>query len=524
MSFDNIKDKNNYESPAFYVNGASQFSGNAVFGNSLVTYTDRETGKIYKALANNKAGSANNPAKVIFWGANEANTKVGEETNWHSDFDFHGKTWFDYRVRIGRDTTDHLASNSYDNAGQHNGSLEILGKNAEAALKISGKVHFEDGQQSYWQAQQLTFEADSDPTQETGNISRLVLNSGRDYKNAELYSTNNINITSDSEINVEGNSGVNVGSNGNIKLNSSAETSVVSKSNIGITSEGNIELLTKTSDTSITLKNTNNGSIILGNNTKETDIDLLTNNGTISAKYKANGSFKVTLAGANNDDKITADSSSITLQTNSKASIILSNDTSSGSISSNANSITSAANTITHYCGDAEKISINSTNSIFKYDGSNSISLSNGSATLAGGGNNITLDSSKIAINVDSEIVNFNSSGTVFSNSNIAADNLNLSGNGTLSIYQKTGASLSLGSTAANLGISDTSLNLTKDTATITSPTIYLKFNSSNEALRIWRNASNIAEIYVNHQLQCASNLRVASGYLYIGDYAISIS
>ena len=107
---------------------------------------------------------------------------------------------------------------------------------------------------------------------------------------------------------------------------------------------------------------------------------------------------------------------------------------------------------------------------------------------------------SKIAINVDSEIVNFNSSGTVFSNSNIAADNLNLSGNGTLSIYQKTGASLSLGSTAANLGISDTSLNLTKDTATITSPTIYLKFNSSNEALRIWRNASNIAEIYVNHQ------------------------
>ena len=524
MSFDNIKNKNNYESPAFYVNGASQFSGNAVFGNSLVTYTDRETGKIYKVLANNKAGSANNPAKVIFWGANEESTKIGEETNWHSDFDFHGKTWFDYRVRIGRDTTDHLASNSYDNAGQHNGSLEILGKNAEAALKISGKVHFEDGQQSYWQAQQLTFEADSDPTQETGNISRLVLNSGRDYKNAELYSTNNINITSDSEINVEGNSGVNVGSSGNIKLNSSAETSVVSKSNIGITSEGNIELLTKTSDTSIILKNTNNGSIILGNNTKKTDIDLLTDNGTISAKYKSSGSFKVTLAGTNNDDKITANSNSITLQTNSKASIILSNDASNGYISSNANSITSVANTLTHLCGDAEKISVNSTSSIFKYDGSNSLSLSNGNATLTGGGNNITLDSSKIAINVGSEIVNFNSSGTVFTNSNIAADNLNLTGNGTLSIYQKTGASLSLGSTAANLGISDTSINLTKTDATITSPTIYLKFNSSNEALRIWRNASNIAEIYVNHQLQCASNLRVASGYLYIGDYAISIS
>ena len=203
---------------------------------------------------------------------------------------------------------------------------------------------------------------------------------------------------------------------------------------------------------------------------------------------------------------------------------MLSNDASSGSISSSANSITSVANTLTHNCGDAEKISINSTNSIFKYDNSNSLSLSNGNATLTGSGNNITLNSSKIAINVGSEIVNFNSSGTVFTNSNIAADNLNLSGGGTLSIYQKTGASLSLGSTAANLGISDTSINLAKNTATITSPTIYLKFNSSNEALRIWRNASNIPEIYVDHQLQCASNLRVASGYLYIGDYAISIS
>lgn len=558
----NIADRNNKESPSFYVNGASQFSGDVVFGNSLVqgtiskdTNADAEAkdiGKTYTALGNNKQTDPN-PTKIIFWGANknatldEAPTEDNPDKkvpNWHSDFDFHGKTWFDYRVRIGRDKDDHLASDSYETSGTQRGSLEILGKSLggtgyekEAALMVSGKILFKDGHESYWKAKQLTFETDTSTNPETSeNVSRLVLNcydkESKVYKNAELYSTGDVNITSVSKINLTGKTGINVGSEGNIELDSSAATNIVSNNNIKIDSEnGNIDLFTEKTGASITLKNNDNGTISLGNEGTKTDINLLTNNGTINARYKSSGSFKVTLARTNNDDdKIIADSSSITLQTNSKASIILSNDTSSGSISSNANSITSTAAKLTHNCDDIKKISIDSTNSVFKHDDDYLLTLGgyngNKETKLVGGGsgNYISLNSSRVAINVGSEIVKFNSSGTTFTNANITADGLNLTGTGTLNISQKTGASLSLGNTAATLSISKTSFELTGTTATITAPTIYLNFDSSTEALKVWKNSDNTMEILVDQQLNCSSNLKVNSGCLYIGNYSISIN
>lgn len=466
MSFDNIKDKNNKESPMFYINGASQFSGNVVFGNSLAEYTDQETGKIYKTLANNKEGGTDNPAKIIFWGANEENTKTGSETNWHSDFDFHGKTWFDYRVRIGHDATDHLASNSYDEAGQHNGSLEILGKNSNAALKVSGKIHFEDGQESYQQAQQITLEANSKEDRSAGgNVSRLTLNKSNNYKDAELYSSGNVEIASDTNTNITSASNTNIGSTINTNIDADVDTNITSK-------DGNVTLEIKGINKQIILNNKENGTIKLGNINKNTTIEFLTNSGSINAKYKTSGSFKVTLAGtveASNVDKIIANSSSLTLKTNSDTSIEL--------INSN-NTINSKADNFIHSVKDNEKININSTNSIFKYDDSSKLNLSNKNIDLFVDDSIINLISERISLNSKEVSINrnakfgtfsgssVNNSGTfstMFEDASIYAKGLNLVGNGILSISQESGASLSLSENDFSMQKENTKIEGTSD-------------------------------------------------------------
>ena len=538
MLFDNIKDKNNKESPMFYINGASQFSGNVVFGNSLVTYTDQETGKVYKTLANNKVGSADSPSKIIFWGANEENTKNGEETNWHSDFDFHGKTWFDYRVRIGRDITDHLASNSYDEAGQHNGSLEILGKNSSTALKVSGKIHFEDGQESYQQAQQITLEANSKIDHSAdGNISRLILNKGPTYKDAELYSSGNIEIISDTNTNVNSVLNTNISSVVNTNINSDIDTNITSGNNTSITSkDGNITLEIKGANKEIILSNKENGAIKLGNIAKNTNIEFITNNGSINAKYKSNGNFKVSLVGnteANNVDKVIADGSSLKLKTNSDASIELLNS---------KNTINSKADNFTHFVKDNEKININSTNSVFKYDDSSKLNLSDKSINLSVEDSiiklipeEISLNSKKVSINdiakfgifSGSSVNNAGTFSTMFEDASIYAKGLDLVGNGTLSIRQEAGASLSLSKENFVLQQLSTKIEGTSDNLNLCGSK-NINFKLGNSALpsvvgfNTLSNGSRTAFFDIDTSFN--NKLNVQSGSLIIGGYAVSIS
>lgn len=547
----NITDRNSKESPSFYVNGASQFSGNVVFGNSLADckYTDTTINKTYdcKALGNNKQPGkdeaenpmqSTNPAKIIFWGA-DANATLDEAPtednpdkkvpNWHSDFDFHGKTWFDYRVRIGRDEDDHLASDSYETSGTQRGSLEILGKSLggtgyeeEAALMVSGKILFKDGHESNWQAKRIHLEANSNPDLEGSNVSELVLNNDVDagYVNAKLYSSGDVNIESGVNTNI-------TSTTGSITLKTDTKTEDKNK---------------------IILYNAENGTISLGNDKKTTTIDLLTSDGTINAKYNPGGSFNVAFIknSTTTVNKIVADESSLTLKTNDKTSIELldSND-----------AINSKANNFTHSVGNDEKISINSSNSIFKHGGNNCLNLSANSAVLSGGLNatsTLTLDSAAATLNRGETTLTLNNSiatlssgivkindvvqfgnftigngtyGTQFDNHNIyTVGGLNLVGDGTLIISQSTGASLSLSSNNFTLAKGNTTVK-GDSSDLILCGSSNIKFtlgDTTNEFVTF--SSTGLATFNINATFGDSNKLIVASGNLEIGGYAITIS
>ena len=160
--FDKVDAK---ESPVLYIEGASQFTGNVVFGQKLNAKT--VAGDVYKYIANQKQKKDGNTyTKTIFWGRNTAasssETDGNKVTNWNSDFDFHGRTWFDNSVKIGVHENDVRRADSYDYENtivtkdgnsippreNCNGNLEILGNNSPFALKVSGPVIFTDGQDS----------------------------------------------------------------------------------------------------------------------------------------------------------------------------------------------------------------------------------------------------------------------------------------------------------------------------------------------------------------------------------------
>lgn len=142
------------ETPEFFVNGSSQFNGDVVFGNPLTEVTN-DNKSYYHRLSNKKSdiikeSGYNIGSKVIFWGKDHPEivktglTQGGEKTkDWKSDFDFHGKTWFDNTVRIGMDSEDIHKQDSSEIVGsteEESGSLEIFGKDAPMALSVMGST------------------------------------------------------------------------------------------------------------------------------------------------------------------------------------------------------------------------------------------------------------------------------------------------------------------------------------------------------------------------------------------------
>lgn len=218
------------ESPVLYIEGASQFTGNVVFGQKLNTSTDNER-NVIKHIANKKQSKDGNTyTKTIFWGRNAQATINPEtkKTNWNSDFDFHGRTWFDYSVKIGVLETDERRADSYDNDvdgkdkknptkyKKRNGSLEILGNNSDFALKVEGPVIFTDGQDSVQEAQTINQLAkqikiiaddnyedyenkDSDSEHE---ISQIILNKDKNSKasNMEISTTGVLEVKGKKEV------------------------------------------------------------------------------------------------------------------------------------------------------------------------------------------------------------------------------------------------------------------------------------------------------------------------------------
>ena len=225
------------ESPVLYIEGASQFTGDVVFGQKL--NAEPVGGDVYKYIANQKQKKDGNTyTKTIFWGRNTAasssETDGNKVTNWNSDFDFHGRTWFDNSVKIGVHVNDVRRADSYDNENtiaikdgnsippreNCNGNLEILGNNSPFALKVSGPVVFTDGQDSVQEAQTINQIAkqisiiaddnyeDENLEKEEHEVSRIILNKN-DYnpKNStsransmEIFTTKNLEVISKEEM------------------------------------------------------------------------------------------------------------------------------------------------------------------------------------------------------------------------------------------------------------------------------------------------------------------------------------
>lgn len=184
------------ESPALSVAGAAHFAGDVVFGKSLQNGTD--SGRQFRYLPNRKAHTGD-AAKIIFWGNSQdalLNEKGDTILDWKSDFDFHGKAYFDKDVRIGTEKTDTAYSDSNNEADEQNGSLEIFGKDSVTALSVSGPVAMSDMGDSAFSGKQLVLEG----TAEKGGLTyagSVVLNkkAGNDYTGQiEIESTGSTTV------------------------------------------------------------------------------------------------------------------------------------------------------------------------------------------------------------------------------------------------------------------------------------------------------------------------------------------
>ena len=152
-----IEEVDSKVTPSLYVEGGTQFNGDVVFGHKLAVDTiedDTETGKVYTyhRLASKKADNSSdsgNGSKVIFWGNNseeviDRNSQTNVDRDWKSDFDFHGKTWFDNTVRIGTNPADIHKQDANDSGDRCTGSLEIWGRDSGNALVVKGSTEITD--------------------------------------------------------------------------------------------------------------------------------------------------------------------------------------------------------------------------------------------------------------------------------------------------------------------------------------------------------------------------------------------
>ena len=145
-----ISDSHN--SPSLFINGPSHFCGDIVFGKNPRKYNN------YYYLPNKKNKpneddeftilDNSSPVKAIFWGSNENTVLVGEGStalrDWRTDFDFHGKTWFDNIVKIGCKTNEFCYPDSNETLNNENGNLTIYGKDG-VALNVEGSVSISKG-------------------------------------------------------------------------------------------------------------------------------------------------------------------------------------------------------------------------------------------------------------------------------------------------------------------------------------------------------------------------------------------
>ena len=288
-------------SPSLYINGASQLSGDIVFGGNLLSETVEEgtsvadTTKISKKLYNSYDSSNYRAIKAIFWGSNNSATSSDYKTS----FDFHGKTLFDGDIYIGSNITDY-ADQIYDepiayiyggfNAYSEDKNFVVKSKNVslsgyytnggtyQAILNLKGGDTSGLGTADLTSSGSTILKAQSSSS---GYINTLTMNSSGttlETTDANITASSNAIIKNDpgnyieldkSNIKAVSSGSISASATKDISLESTGKTDISSKSTLDISSTSDMSI---NSSTKITESSTNSISL------DSSEIDLSSSN------------------------------------------------------------------------------------------------------------------------------------------------------------------------------------------------------------------------------------------------------
>jgi hypothetical protein len=446
--------------PKLYVEGGSQFNGDVVFGHKLTEDTTTKNNKTftYHRLTNKKADFAQddsgNGTKIIFWGNNVAEiTKTQTSStelykDWKSDFDFHGKTWFDNTVRIGMDSADVHKPDSNEDAGIESGHLEIFGKDSQAALDVKGSTKTTDSVTSTVASKYIKLRA-------SNNRGDLVNQSSQDFAVIELNGNNenhllsNDNPASDSEdtgflkMLSSGSTRIRAQASGqtytnDIVLDASGEKHTILGQNAGLefnvskVSDSYINILAAGKDVLFDYKNNGNDATLSNFNAISDNISLQrTDNHKIALAHSS--SVDTVYAGASDNVNLTLNSSSGATLKGDNCSLTLNDST--ATLSDSTDSI--------KLDGSSQKIEISAQTDLIKasskvelqIDTNNKIELASGSAKITSNTNEI------LELGSGSSTLKTSTSYLTLSSNSVALDSNAGSGkNAKLSLGEKTGS------------------------------------------------------------------------------------
>lgn len=444
--------------PKLYVEGGSQFNGDVVFGHKLTEDTTTKNDKTftYHRLTNKKEDfeqdDSGNGTKIIFWGNNVAEiTKEQTSTSptelykdWKSDFDFHGKTWFDNTVRIGMDSADVHKPDSNEDAGVESGHLEIFGKDSQIALDVKGSTKTTSSVASTVASKYIKLRA-------SNNRGDLVNQSSQDFAVIELNGNNedhllsNDNPTSNSEdtgflkMLSSGSTHIRAHASGQtyineIILNDSGEKHVLQRGlefNVSKASNKYINISAAGKDILFDYKDNDSDATLSNFKAVSDNISLQrTDNHKIALAH--NNNIDIVYAGVNDNVNLTLNSS-IGASLNGDDCSLKLND-SEAILSDGNDSITLNGTTKKiELSAQAHTITINSSINL-KIDNNNKIELASGSAKITSNTNEI------LELGSGSAKLRTSTSNLTLSSYNVSLESGSTTGNAKLSLGNETGS------------------------------------------------------------------------------------
>ena len=498
-------DRNIQESPTLLVNGASQFSGDVVFGSSInwnnkYNYDDSDSAKTTKLayIANTKPDTTQgNGSKVIFWGNNYSAIK----NYYNSDFDFHGKTWFDNSVVIGYDSNNTgRESDVYNKIG----SLKVYGQDdnyTNTALEVKGLVKLISNESS------IELKKEDIVLNNGSNANSLTLSN---KTNSDKTVTNTVSLTSSGsltltaaishylKLNDDGNSSLSTPGNFSLTANNSANK-LVFKQETNSDISANLE----TSGT-LTLKGTK--GIVLSNAT------TINSNLTIQKSDGSATYFEVTDSALNSNidstftKNVTLKDGKFTIQKSDGSATYF--EVTNSALNSNIDS------TFTKNVTLKDGLSVSKLNTELLSVGLTTVD-ENSNTVLAdyatGIANGLVVDNLKVSSGFSAKHISDPASGNV----SVSSADIIIDPGKALKV--DNGASILLNSTAAKISAGNSYLQINSNSTTLQSSLIVRNSATLQSSLDVSGSAT------LQSSLDVSGKTTVPNGNFYIGNYLVQI-